>query len=116
MFNTNFMGGISNLSLLSNAKTRSISPENMNGAVGGGARCELEDGNAYRAARDLGKGWKVNPYIYLQPGETRTVTIAVPEDSLRQFDYAMKEVLLPGKIEWFLCDSGETKLEGNFVI
>ena len=54
--------------------------------------------------------------LYLQPGETRTVTIAVPEDSLRQFDYAMKEVLLPGKIEWFLCDSGETKLEGNFVI
>ena len=48
--------------------------------------------------------------------ESKTVTIAVPEDSLRQFDYAMKEVLLPGKIEWFLCDSGETKLEGNFVI
>ena len=54
--------------------------------------------------------------LYLQPGEARTVTIAVPEESLRQFDYAMKEVLLPGKIEWFLCDSGETKLEGNFVI
>ena len=54
--------------------------------------------------------------LYLQPGESETVTIAVPEDSLRQFDYAMKSVLLPGKIEWFLCDSGETKLEGNFVI
>ena len=25
-------------------------------------------------------------------------------------------LLLSGKIEWFLCDSGETKLEGNFVI
>ena len=54
--------------------------------------------------------------LYLESGESKTVTIAVPEDSLRQFDYAMKEVLLPGKIEWFLCDSGETKLEGNFVI
>ena len=54
--------------------------------------------------------------LYLNPGESRTVTIAVPEESLRQYDYAMRSVLLPGKIEWFLCDSGETKLEGNFVI
>ena len=54
--------------------------------------------------------------LYLQPGESKTVTIAIPEDSLRQFDYAMKSVLLPGKIEWFLCDSGETKLDGYFVL
>ena len=31
--------------------------------------CELENGFAKRAARDLGKGWKVNPFIVLQPGE-----------------------------------------------
>lgn len=54
--------------------------------------------------------------LYLQPSESKTVTIAIPEDSLRQFDYAMKSVLLPGKIEWFLCDSGETKLDGYFVL
>ena len=54
--------------------------------------------------------------LYLQPGECKTVTLSIPEESLEQFDYAMKRVLLPGKIEWFLCDSGETKLEGNFVI
>ena len=54
--------------------------------------------------------------LYLQPGESKTVTIAVPEDSLRQFDYAMRNILLPGKIDWFLCDSGETRLEGNFVL
>ena len=54
--------------------------------------------------------------LYLQPGESKTVTIAIPEDSLRQYDYAMKSVLLPGKIEWFLCDSGETKLDGYFVL
>ena len=41
--------------------------------------------------------------LYLQPGEARTVTIAVPEESLRQFDYAMKEVLLPGKIGSYIC-------------
>ena len=54
--------------------------------------------------------------LYLQPGESKTVTVAVPEESLIQYDYAMKRVVLPGKIDWFLCDSGETKLEGNFVL
>lgn len=62
--------GLGNLSLLSNAKTRSISPENMTGEKGNGGRCELKDGTARDAARDLGKGWKVNPYIIIQPGKT----------------------------------------------
>ena len=29
--------------------------------------------NASNAARDLGQGWKVNPYIRIQPGETVTI-------------------------------------------
>ncbi len=59
-----------NLTRLSNAKTRSISPENYTGEKGKGGMCELDDGFAKVAARDLGKGWKVNPYIVIQPGET----------------------------------------------
>lgn len=55
---------------LSDAKSRSITPENPTGQPGAGAMCELENGSARAAARDLGKGWKVNPYIVLQPGET----------------------------------------------
>ena len=51
-------------------ETRSISPENLTGARGAGGMCELENGSARNAARDLGKGWKVNPYLVLQPGET----------------------------------------------
>ncbi len=54
--------------------------------------------------------------LYLNPGESREITIPIPEESLRQFDYSMKPVLLPGKIEWFLCDSGETKLDGSFTL
>lgn len=65
-----FLGG---LPVLSPARTRSISPENPTGGKGQGARCEWEDGVAKAAARDLGKGWKVNPYIVLQPGETREI-------------------------------------------
>ena len=62
-----------NLFRLSDAKSRSISPENLSGAPGGGGRCELEAGSARHAARDLGKGWKVNPYLVVKPGETVTL-------------------------------------------
>jgi len=68
-----------NLYRLSNAKTRSISPENFTGAKGMGAMADPADkdkpntANAFNAARDLGQGWKVNPYIFIKPGETFTL-------------------------------------------
>lgn len=60
---------LGNLFRVSNAKSRSVSPENYTGEKGKGGMCELENGFAKRAARDLGRGWKVNPFIVLQPGE-----------------------------------------------
>ena len=66
----NFLGDISKLST---ARTRSISPENYNGAKGNGARCELADGTTQYAARGLGKGWKVNPCIRIPAGQTWTI-------------------------------------------
>ena len=68
-----------NLSRLSNAQTRSISPENFTGEKGKGGMAKLNDrnitnrANASNAARDLGVGWKVNPYVRIQPGETFTM-------------------------------------------
>ena len=59
-----------NLSFLSNAKTRSICPENFTGEKGKAAMADLDTGNAKNAARELGKGWKVNPYIIVEPGQT----------------------------------------------
>jgi D-arabinan exo alpha-(1,3)/(1,5)-arabinofuranosidase (non-reducing end) len=56
------------LSRLSNAETRSISPENLTGAKGAGAMAK--EGSASAAARDLGQGWKVNPYVVIEPGAT----------------------------------------------
>jgi len=61
------------LYLLSNAKTRSISPENFSGEEGKGGMATLEEGSAARAARELGQGWKVNPYVRIGPGETFTL-------------------------------------------
>jgi Protein of unknown function (DUF2961) len=56
------------LSRLSNAETRSISPENFSGEKGRGAMAK--EGSASVAARDLGQGWKVNPYVIIEPGAT----------------------------------------------
>lgn len=62
-----------NLYRMSDAKTRSISPENFTGEPGKGGMATLEQGNARGAARDLGQGWKVNPYIHIEPGKTVTL-------------------------------------------
>ena len=70
---------LGNLSRLSDAKTRSISPENFTGEKGKGGmavphpNAERNTANATNAARDLGQGWKVNPYIQISPKETITI-------------------------------------------
>jgi D-arabinan exo alpha-(1,3)/(1,5)-arabinofuranosidase (non-reducing end) len=70
---------MSNLYMLSNAKTRSISPENFTGEKGKGGMAKLEDkdkpntANAWQQAQDLGQGWKVNPYINVKAGESFTL-------------------------------------------
>ena len=71
---------MSNLSRLSDARSRSISAENFTGAKGRGGMADPKSdtakrnaANAWRAARDLGRGWKVNPYIEIRGGETLTI-------------------------------------------
>lgn len=59
---------LGNLSRLSNAKTRSISSENKTGGKGQGAMAT--EGTGAEAARDLGKGWKINPREDIAAGET----------------------------------------------
>jgi hypothetical protein len=60
--------GLGNLARLSDARTRSISPENFSGAPGQGGLAT--DGTGARAARDLGQGWKVSPSVQIAAGET----------------------------------------------
>ncbi|WP_118196016.1 glycoside hydrolase family 172 protein [Albibacterium indicum] len=68
------------LSRLSDAQTRSISPENFTGEKGKGGMADPEKhkgqrnvANSALQARELGIGWKVNPYITINPGETFTI-------------------------------------------
>ena len=62
-----------NLSDLLPHQTCSICPENRTGGKGMGARTPLAEGTAKAAARDLGDGWKGNPYLYVEPGEVLTL-------------------------------------------
>ncbi len=52
-----------NLYRLSDAQTRSISPENFTGEKGKAGMST--EGPARGAARDLGQGWKVSPYVHV---------------------------------------------------
>jgi hypothetical protein len=72
---------LGNLFRLSDAKTRSISPENFTGEKGKAGMADPKDkdksnvANASWAARDLGQGWKVNPFVKIQSGETFTMAV-----------------------------------------
>jgi hypothetical protein len=64
---------LGNLFRLSNAKTRSISPENFTGEPGKGGMATLEQGAAAHAARELGQGWKVSPFVVINPKQSFTL-------------------------------------------
>ncbi|WP_029135573.1 glycoside hydrolase family 172 protein [Nakamurella lactea] len=60
------MGPLSDVARLSTAKTWSISPENFDGAKGGGGRAT--EGTGKDCAAELGRGWKVSPSVEIEPG------------------------------------------------
>jgi hypothetical protein len=62
---------LGNLFRLSDAKSRSISPENFNGAKGKGGMATSGTGNG--ASRELGQGWKVSPSVVIKAKSTFTI-------------------------------------------
>lgn len=74
LFGQKFNGiesGMSNLYRLSDAKSRSISPENFTGEKGKGGMAT--EGTGSNASRDLGQGWKVSPSVKIKAKTTFTV-------------------------------------------
>ena len=63
---------LSNLYKPSNAKSRSISPENFTGEKGKGGMAIIDE-YANPRSRNLGQGWKVSPKISIKAGETFTL-------------------------------------------
>jgi len=60
-----------NIYRLSDAKSRSISPENFNGEKGKGGMATTGTGS--NASRDLGQGWKVSPSVRIKSKTTFTI-------------------------------------------
>ena len=60
-----------NIFRMSDAKTRSISPENFTGEKGKGGMATKGTGEG--ASRDLGQGWKVSPSVIIKAHTTFTV-------------------------------------------
>jgi len=67
------LGSLAGLEKLSDARSRSISPENFTGEKGKAAMATT-NGSAWHAARELGQGWKVSPFVVV-PAKT-TFTLA----------------------------------------
>jgi len=74
--------GLGNLSRLSPALTRSISPENLTGEKGKAGMST--NGPALNAARELGQGWKVSPYVRIKPKETLVMADVKGEGAIQQ--------------------------------
>ena len=63
--------------------TFSVSPENLTGEKGKGGMAVI--GSASHAARELGQGWKVNPYLVSQPGETKILADVKGQGAIKHF-------------------------------
>jgi len=69
--NTGLNNSLSNLYQVSDAKSRSISPENFTGEKGKGGMALT--GTGKDAARELGQGWKVSPSVVIKSKTTFTI-------------------------------------------
>lgn len=74
---------LGNIYRTSDAKTRSISPENFTGEPGKGGMAKLGDGTGSHAARELGQGWKVSPSVKIEAGETFTLAEITDEGAIQ---------------------------------
>jgi hypothetical protein len=72
---------LGNLARVSDAESRSISPENPTGERGKGA---MAIPDATSPARELGQGWKVSPYITIRAGETATLADIAGSGAIQQ--------------------------------
>jgi hypothetical protein len=62
---------LGNLYRMSDAQSRSISPENITGAKGEGGKALT--GTGADPSRELGQGWKVSPSMVIKAGQTLTL-------------------------------------------
>jgi hypothetical protein len=65
--------GMDHLYRPSSMKSRSITAENPTGEPGRGGMADIDPNDVRHPARELGHGWKVRPYITIEPGQSVTI-------------------------------------------
>ena len=90
---------------LTGEDTRSITPENPTGERGGGARAVT--GSGYARARDLGPGWKMNPFLVIEPGQTVVLADIEGSGAIRHIWMTLSENKWRGHILRFYWDGQE---------
>ena len=83
---------LGNLSRLSKAKSRSISPENFTGEKGKGGMAT--EGTGAGHARGLGQGWKISPSVRIEAGRTFTLADIAGPGAIQQM------WLTPANVRW----------------
>jgi len=73
---------LGNLPRLSNAKSRSISPENFTGEKGKGGMAT--EGTGAERARGLGQGWKISPSVKIEAKQTFTLAEIMGSGAIQQ--------------------------------
>lgn len=125
------MTNLSILSQITNAESRSITAENPTGEKGGGAHAT--SGFSEIQASELGKGWKVNPAISLEPNSVHNIanvdgmgiirsiwlTGHISRDLIIRFywdcsDNPAVEVPLPDFFANGYCDNRDALIGGKF--
>lgn len=99
---------LSNLYRLSDAESRSICPENFTGEKGKAAMAK-EEGSAWHAARELGQGWKVSPYVRVAGKSTFTLAEIEGPGAIQHIWMTPAPL---GKTRWFILRfywDGETE-------
>ncbi len=76
---------LNNLTLKKDIRTFSVSPENLTGNKGEGGLATLSEGSGGYAARELGQGWKVNPFIVIDAGATAKLADVKGEGAIKHF-------------------------------
>ncbi|MBQ3528324.1 MAG: DUF2961 domain-containing protein [Clostridia bacterium] len=87
---------LSSLTTKKDIRTFSVTPENLTGEKGKGGMTPVGEGSASWAARELGQGWKVNPYLIIKPGETATLADIKGQGAIKHI--WITEVLPAGRL------------------
>ena len=76
---------LNNLTTQKDIRSFSVCPENLTGEKGGGGKALVGEGSASAAARTLGQGWKVNPYLVLEGGKTAILADIKGQGAIKHF-------------------------------